>query len=184
MPMQYVIAYDITENDIRTNIADLLIAKGFLRLQKSVFIGEATKPKLKELKDQLKEISKGATGVVNFFSQCTQCVTRQIELIPEPLPEPVEEVIEASKTEHEPPKQQKESLQHKKSNEQKERTSQPIPQMEYSILCPKDLSKYYQNADLKLEINMVSKRRKIRGKARIRTKVIEITTGVFLSDLS
>ncbi len=169
--MQYIIAYDITENDVRTAIADLLIAKGFLRLQKSVFIGDASKPKLKELQIRLKEISMGSTGVINIFSQCTKCIGRQIEIIPE------EQETEPEREE------QTEKEEQTQSKPDTEITKKPFPSMPVEFLTPLDLSSHYQNADLSIRISLVNPLKKKRGKPRIKKKVIEIRTGVFLSDL-
>ncbi|RMG24689.1 MAG: CRISPR-associated endonuclease Cas2 [Methanobacteriota archaeon] len=177
--MQYVIAYDITENDIRTKISDLLIAKGFLRLQKSVFIGDTSKAKLKELKQQLNEVSKGATGVINFFSQCTSCRNRQLELLPEP------EETQEKKAENQ--EKVEEKKKEEKRTEEKKQVEESIPIekvcMPIRFITPKDLAAYYQKGNLEIQMTTVTKLKKRKGKTRIKTKVIEIRTGVFLSDL-
>lgn len=39
--MNYIMAYDIINNKSRKLVSDFLIDKGFIRVQRSVFIGEA-----------------------------------------------------------------------------------------------------------------------------------------------
>lgn len=38
--MNYMVSYDISNNRVRKLVSDYLINKGFIRIQKSVFLGE------------------------------------------------------------------------------------------------------------------------------------------------
>lgn len=52
----YLIVYDISENNVRTKIADKLIEWGFERIQYSVFVGEDNPAEIKELWESLKSL--------------------------------------------------------------------------------------------------------------------------------
>lgn len=47
--MNYILAYDIHNDRTRKKISDLLIDKGFIRVQRSVFIGEISKHSLEKI---------------------------------------------------------------------------------------------------------------------------------------
>ncbi len=92
--MEYVIAYDITEDNVRNDVGQFLLAKGLMRIQKSVYQGNLSKSELKEIKARIKEMIANATGTVNFFSQCKNCINRQDQLVslseqPDEAPEPI-----------------------------------------------------------------------------------------------
>ena len=53
--MAWLIAYDIVEDTLREKMANKLLELGWLRIQKSVFIGDPTKIVLKRLKVWLKK---------------------------------------------------------------------------------------------------------------------------------
>ncbi|MEM8584677.1 MAG: CRISPR-associated endonuclease Cas2 [Bacteroidota bacterium] len=55
--MNYLIAYDISNNRIRLKIAQLLRRAGLHRVQRSVFIGEMRDPVANKLEVQLKDLS-------------------------------------------------------------------------------------------------------------------------------
>ena len=44
--MNYLVSYDMSNNKNRKKISDYLLEKGFLRIQKSVFLGEIVKTKI------------------------------------------------------------------------------------------------------------------------------------------
>lgn len=56
--MLYFIMYDIEDNKIRTQIAKYLIAKGCLRVQKSIYLAKTQNQTYKEIADVLKEINE------------------------------------------------------------------------------------------------------------------------------
>lgn len=47
--MNYLLAYDISDNRNRKKVSDYLIEKGFLRIQNSVFMGEIASSKINEI---------------------------------------------------------------------------------------------------------------------------------------
>lgn len=53
--MNYILTYDITNNKTRRKISELLLDRGFIRVQRSVFIGEIFGNKIEAI---LNEIDK------------------------------------------------------------------------------------------------------------------------------
>lgn len=51
--MNYLMAYDISDNKNRKRVSDLLIEKGFLRVQNSVFMGEISSNKIDEIIERI-----------------------------------------------------------------------------------------------------------------------------------
>ncbi len=82
--MTYIIAYDITCDKIRTKLAHYLEKKG-LRIQKSLFLVEATPNKIKHIRRDIETIRKD-DGIVHIFRLCKNC-TKNSKVIGEELPE-------------------------------------------------------------------------------------------------
>jgi CRISPR-associated endonuclease Cas2 len=55
--MNYLVLYDIENNKVRTLIAKYLIAKGCIRIQKSVFLAHSNHKKFDEIRQTLAEIN-------------------------------------------------------------------------------------------------------------------------------
>lgn len=51
--MNYILTYDISNNKIRKRVSDLLIDKGFIRVQRSVFIGEIFGNKIQAILEEI-----------------------------------------------------------------------------------------------------------------------------------
>ena len=51
--MNYILTYDISNNKIRKRVSDLLKDKGFLRVQRSVFIGEIFGNKIQAILEEI-----------------------------------------------------------------------------------------------------------------------------------
>lgn len=47
--MNYILTYDICNDKVRRRISELLINKGFIRVQRSVFIGEISENKIEKI---------------------------------------------------------------------------------------------------------------------------------------
>ena len=56
--MLYFIMYDIEDNKIRTQIAKYLIAKGCMRVQKSIYLAKTQAQVYREIADVLREINE------------------------------------------------------------------------------------------------------------------------------
>lgn len=56
--MLYLVFYDITDDSLRNNIADFLKKKGLNRIQYSVFLGELTSSRLKDVEAGIRMISR------------------------------------------------------------------------------------------------------------------------------
>lgn len=51
--MKYIVTYDISKGKFRKQISDFLISEGFIRVQKSVFIGNSNLKYIKKIKEEL-----------------------------------------------------------------------------------------------------------------------------------
>lgn len=54
--MLFFVMYDIESNKVRTNVAKYLLRQGCTRIQKSIFLGNLERSKVKEIRDDLTEI--------------------------------------------------------------------------------------------------------------------------------
>ena len=92
--MRYLICYDITENKKRRKIAKYLEGNS-IRIQESVFVGDFTKPRYMEIRNQLimlADIDGDSDGSdsVYMYPLCDSCwskhwyigVSRKVELSP------------------------------------------------------------------------------------------------------
>lgn len=55
--MLYLIAYDIEDNKVRTQIAKYLIRKGCMRIQKSLYLAKSSRVTYNEIHDALRDIN-------------------------------------------------------------------------------------------------------------------------------
>lgn len=56
--MLYLVMYDIEDNRVRTAIAKYLLAKGCIRIQKSVYIARSKQQEYQEISQTLKEVQE------------------------------------------------------------------------------------------------------------------------------
>lgn len=52
--MNYILTYDICNTKVRKRISETLINKGFIRVQRSVFIGEVLGEKIEKILENIK----------------------------------------------------------------------------------------------------------------------------------
>ncbi|MEM3399596.1 MAG: CRISPR-associated endonuclease Cas2 [Candidatus Micrarchaeia archaeon] len=69
--MKYVVIYDITDDDLRNSVAEILKNFGLMRIQKSAFFGELDKNTYCALIKKLDETVK--TDVVHVLPLCSSC---------------------------------------------------------------------------------------------------------------
>ena len=77
MPYLLVI-YDISDDELRQKIADVLHSFGLGRIQKSAFFGYLINARVKDLVAKIKRLIKGKRANVQFYIICKQCLTRRI----------------------------------------------------------------------------------------------------------
>jgi len=71
--MKIVVSYDIIENKKRQKVIDILEGYGFLRVQKSVFLGDIKIRKIRELLFELSgviDLEKDALCILNICEKC------------------------------------------------------------------------------------------------------------------
>jgi CRISPR-associated protein Cas2 len=71
--MEYLVCYDIVENDVRKNVADICLNKGLMRIQYSVFFGEISKNKAEEVLMEIKDEIKEYEAIVFMVELCEKC---------------------------------------------------------------------------------------------------------------
>ena len=62
--MMYLVAYDISDNDERERVASALMAMGFVRIQRSVFLGRAPRGRVADLAEAIRRIVRGRGHVI------------------------------------------------------------------------------------------------------------------------
>jgi len=82
--MTYIIAYDISNDKIRTKLAHYLEKKG-LRIQKSLFVVKTTPAKIKHIRKDIETIRKD-DGIIHIFSLCKNCAKKS-KVIGKKLPD-------------------------------------------------------------------------------------------------
>lgn len=70
--MKYIITYDISKSKYRKMTSDFLISEGFIRVQKSVFIGNSNPKYIKKLENKINYFLDEITDSVIF---CPICMT-------------------------------------------------------------------------------------------------------------
>ncbi len=78
--MIILVIYDISEDDIRNDVANILKQYGFKRIQKSAFIGKLPSHLLKDLEIKLRKTMKNAHGNIQIFKLSRRQYVSRIEI--------------------------------------------------------------------------------------------------------
>ncbi len=62
--MIYLVAYDISDDSERERVASALMAMGFVRIQRSVFVGRAPRGRVADLVEAVRRVLRGSGHVV------------------------------------------------------------------------------------------------------------------------
>ena len=76
--MFHWVVYDITNNRLRSKVANVCKNYGLKRVQKSAFLGEITKNKIEMLSLEIKEILNNNKDCVFIFPSCDSCFSNKI----------------------------------------------------------------------------------------------------------
>jgi len=79
--MEYLVCYDIVENDVRKNVADICLNKGLMRIQYSVFFGEISKNKAEEVLMEIKDEIKEYEAIIFMVELCEKCSKKKIMVV-------------------------------------------------------------------------------------------------------
>ncbi|MCS7120439.1 MAG: CRISPR-associated endonuclease Cas2 [Candidatus Bathyarchaeota archaeon] len=71
--MRYLVIYDITDDNLRTLVAEILKDYGFQRIQYSAFIGDLRRHELNSLLTDLKNLIEDQIENVQFYPVCDTC---------------------------------------------------------------------------------------------------------------
>jgi len=71
--MRYLVIYDVTDDNLRTLVAEFLKDYGLTRVQYSAFIGPLRRDKLNSLIVDLKNLIKDLVENVQFYPVCDNC---------------------------------------------------------------------------------------------------------------
>lgn len=77
-------AYDVSEDDVRSRIADVLKSFGLERIQRSVFVGRLPPALVKELAERVARVARGANAQVVIFKVDKRVVDAAIRIPPVP----------------------------------------------------------------------------------------------------
>lgn len=78
--MRYVVIYDITDDNLRTLVAETLKDYGLHRIQYSAFIGSLRRDKLNSLTVDLKDLIRDLVENVQIFPVCSRCFKGRREI--------------------------------------------------------------------------------------------------------
>lgn len=78
--MRYLIIYDITDDNLRTLVAETLKDYGLQRIQYSAFIGRLRRDKLNSLIVDVKKLIKDLTENVQIYPICDKCFKGRREI--------------------------------------------------------------------------------------------------------
>ena len=75
--MEYLVCYDIVEDDIRKSVADICLNKGLARIQYSVFYGDLSRNRAEEVLMEIKDEIKGNEAIIFMVELCEKCSKRK-----------------------------------------------------------------------------------------------------------
>ncbi len=78
--MRYLIIYDITDDNLRNHVSELLKDYGLQRIQYSAFIGNLRRDKLNSLTVDLKRLIGEAVENVQIYPLCDVCFKGRREI--------------------------------------------------------------------------------------------------------
>lgn len=79
-----MVAYDVSEDDVRNKIAEVLKAFGLQRIQRSVFVGRLPPALVKELAEKVARVARCANAQVVIFKVDKRAVETAIRIPPAP----------------------------------------------------------------------------------------------------
>lgn len=79
-----MVAYDVSEDDVRNKIAEVLKAFGLQRIQRSVFVGRLPPALVKELAEKVARVARSANAQVVIFKVDKRAVETAIRIPPAP----------------------------------------------------------------------------------------------------
>jgi len=78
--LRYLVIYDVTDDNLRNKVSELLKDYGLQRIQYSAFIGQLRRDKLKSLTVDLKKLIREAVENVQLYPICDTCFKGRTEV--------------------------------------------------------------------------------------------------------
>ena len=75
-----LVIYDISDDDVRQKVADVLHAYGLARVQKSAFLGKLPSAKVRDLVQKISKLIQGKRANVQVYRICSKCILDRIVL--------------------------------------------------------------------------------------------------------
>lgn len=82
--MYVIVVYDISEDDVRTRVADILRSFGLERIQRSAFVGRLPSALVKELEEKIRKAVRGANADVAIFKVDRRAIDTAVRIGPQP----------------------------------------------------------------------------------------------------
>lgn len=131
--MEYLVCYDIVEDDIRKDISDICLNKGLSRIQYSVFFGELTKNRAEEVLIEIKDAIKGNEAIIVMIEVCEKCSKKKkivVEHKKKEVKEEKEELENLKKERIKEGQESREKVSDKGNTESKEKNEKIIEKVE------------------------------------------------------
>ncbi len=78
--MKYIVSYDISCSKNRKELSDYLISNRFIRIQKSVFLGNVNLHEIEKMKEKCNEFSQEEKDSIMFCPICIEDIFKSIFL--------------------------------------------------------------------------------------------------------
>lgn len=78
--MKYIIVYDISQVKNRKELSDYLLSERFIRIQKSVFLGDASLKEIKRIIEECNNLIKNKNDSIIIYPICREDLDRSFFL--------------------------------------------------------------------------------------------------------
>ncbi|MEM0235147.1 MAG: CRISPR-associated endonuclease Cas2 [Candidatus Nezhaarchaeales archaeon] len=78
--MQYILVYDVSEDDVRNKLRRLLEDYGAKRIQYSAFTAELEEPQLMEIMQKAERLLRGVNGSLIAIPVCSKDESKRISI--------------------------------------------------------------------------------------------------------
>lgn len=76
--MKYIIVYDISQVKNRKELSDYLLSERFIRIQKSVFLGDASLKEIKRIIEECNNLIKNKNDSIIIYPICREDLNKSV----------------------------------------------------------------------------------------------------------